>query len=462
MLESLEISEAPFPLCNSNKDFRIDSNFYTQQAKKNPELDYIKIKQCLTGSQYGMPIAMSEVPEGYPIYRMNEIHNMLCDLCVDKYVQLADTEAKDFILKDRDVLFNRTNSFEWVGRTGVYYQNGTQNKIFASYLVRFTTDNSMIQPEYLAAFLSSKHGICEIRRRARESINQTNVNPEEVKEIEIPVLNRDIQDGIVCLFQDANCKMVEADRLYRITANLLLEELGLQDWQPDQKTITTKKFSDFEASGRFDAEYYQPKYDEVKKKIAAYPNGTISFENMLQEGLVKTAESPCKYIELSDLGNSGEITGHTEADFEDLPTRARRKVKTGDVIVSSIEGSLTSCALIPQEYNNALCSTGFHVVRSQEINSETLLLLCKSLSIQMLLKQGCSGTILTGILPDAFKQIRLPLIEKSVQLELASKVQESFALRKESKRLLDLAKHAVEVAIEQGENVAMKLLENEK
>ena len=66
---------------------------------------------------------------------------------------------------------------------------------------------------------------------------------------------------------------------------------------------------------------------------------------------------------------------------------------------------------------------------------------------------------MTAILPDALKAIKLPLIRKEVQTELAAKVQESFALRKESKRLLDLAKHAVEVAIEQGEDAAMKLLE---
>ena len=145
--------------------------------------------------------------------------------------------------------------------------------------------------------------------------------------------------------------------------------------------------------------------------------------------------------------------------MENLPSRARQKIKTNDVIVSSVEGSLSSCALVTGEYNNAICSTGFHVLRSREINPETLLLLMKSSSIQNLLKQGCSGTILTAILPDALKQINLPLIREEVQKQLAAKVQESFTLRQESNRLLDLAKRAVEVAIEQGENAAMKLLE---
>lgn len=50
---------------------------------------------------------------GYPIYRMNEIHDMLCDLDVDKCADITQAEYDRFALKDRDVLFNRTNSFEW-------------------------------------------------------------------------------------------------------------------------------------------------------------------------------------------------------------------------------------------------------------------------------------------------------------------------------------------------------------
>ena len=65
---------------------------------------------------------------------------------------------------------------------------------------------------------------------------------------------------------------------------------------------------------------------------------------------------------------------------QDLPSRARRKVATGDAIVSSIEGSLDSIALIDEEYDQALCSTGFYVVNSQAFNSETLLVAIKKYS----------------------------------------------------------------------------------
>ena len=118
--------------------------------------------------------------------------------------------------------------------------------------------------------------------------------------------------------------------------------------------------------------------------------------------------------------------------------------------------------LITDNYSNAIYSTEIHVFRSTKINSEILFFLMKSSLIQALLKQVCFGTIFTAILPAALKTINLPLIRKGVHTEFAAKVQESFTLRKESKLLLALAKHAVEVAIEQDENAEIKLLEDVK
>lgn len=168
-----------------------------------------------------------------------------------------------------------------------------------------------------------------------------------------------------------------------------------------------------------------------------------------------------KYIELSNISGNGEITGCMSEFGNELPSRARRIVASGDVIVSSIEGSLSSIALVGAEYNHALCSTGFYVINSGFCNSETLLVLMKSVAGQMLLKKGCNGTILTAINKDVFKNIVLPKITEQKQLEIQQKVTESFSLRKKSKHLLESAKKAVEMAIEQDEQTAIDWLQNE-
>lgn len=461
LLEKLEIHEVKLLEASlDNEDFRIDSGFYTKIIPQNPSQTYKKIGECLSQSQYGISIEMNEDNRGVPIYRMNEIHNMLCDENVNKFASISSDDIAKFALNDRDVLFNRTNSYEFVGRTGIYYQNNKDTRVFASYLVRLVPNKSKLTPEYLTAFLSSRFGVAEIKRRSRESINQTNVNPEEVKRIKIPILDLAFQSKITSLFEKSNILIIKASDCYNTAESQLLQELGLTNWRPTDIPIATKSFAEVENSGRLDAEYYQPKYEEIVAKLNRYSCGLISCETLIVDAMTKLSPGvEYSYVELADIGKSGEITSCTKDVAENLPSRARQKVKTNDVIVSSVEGSLSSCSLVNEDYNNAICSTGFHVLRSSEINPETLLLLMKSSPIQNLLMQGCSGTILTAILPDALKQINLPLIREEVQKQLAAKVQESFALRRESKRLLDLAKRAVEVAIEQDEEAALHLLE---
>ncbi|WNU98035.1 restriction endonuclease subunit S [Neisseria sp. DTU_2020_1000833_1_SI_GRL_NUU_006] len=451
-MEGLEVREVQLSRILENKDGRFDTDFWIKEPILNPQLTYRRIGECLKVSQYGISIEMNEEGIGQPIYRMNEIHNMLCDFSVSKFAQVTNSEILKFKLNNRDVLFNRTNSFEWVGRTGIYYKQPNRDFIFASYLVRFVPDENIIIPEYLTAYLNSKYGIWDLKRRARQSINQTNINPEEVKEILIPILPIRFQLEIKSNFDKARDNFIESERVYQTAQNLLLEHLGLKDFKPPAQAVNIKSFADsFGTSGRLDAEFYQEKYESYLKKIQAYPNGCelIRTACKLKDANYTPKDNQTyRYIELSNIGNLGEITGASLDLGCNLPSRARRKVSKNDVIVSSIEGSLASCAIVSEQHHQALCSTGFYVVSSEKINSETLLILFKSEPIQQLLKQGCSGTILTAINKDEFLNIPLPLVDANIQTQIADLIRQSDRLRQESQALLEEAKRKVEQAIE--------------
>lgn len=399
---------------------------------------------------------------GYPIYRMNEIHNMLCDLNVDKYADISNEEYTSFALNSGDVLFNRTNSFEWVGRTGIYYKTDDDDKrVFASYLVRFNPTEETILSEYLCAYLNCKYGVWDVKRRARQSINQTNVNPEEVKEIEIPLLDKKIQSKIKYCFVSANDLRLKAKAAYDNASNYLNLILGLDHLVLAKQSTTQKKFTDIKAGWRFDAEYYQPKYEQIVQHIAKYPQGYDTIGNLFfikDRNYIPISDKTYQYIELSNIGSDGSITGHTETLGDNLPSRARRIVHSGDIIVSSLEGALQSCALISDEYDNAICSTGFYVLSPKSINAETALILFKSQLIQSLMARACSGSIMAAMSTSEFANIKLPKIDGQTQMQIKKIIQESIALEKESVRLLNLAKFAVEIAIEQGEDKALELL----
>ena len=459
-MDGIECKEVLLSRVTANKDSRIDSAFYTFQIAHNDDLHYEPIGKYLLSTQYGISKDMNTVKKGYPIFRMNELHYGLCDLSTDKYVELSQEEFIEFRLNEADVLFNRTNSYEKVGRTGIYYFHGTP-QTFASYLVRLIPNANYILPEYLTAFLNTKMGVQEIRRRSRQSINQTNVNPEEVKKIMIPILGKTFQKYISKMYKLADKYRISSTDEYSRAKTIIEASISIEGIeQYSLSTITEKQLSaSFLKTGRLDAEYYQPKYEQITKEINT-KDTVLSLCKLYDDTFIPANDIEYKYIELSNVGQNGDISGVELIAGEDLPSRARRKVSKGQIIISSVEGSLESCALIDEDNDGALCSTGFYVLDSDRINSETLLVLFKSEPIQGLMKQRCSGTILTAISKEELQNMPLPYIDPDIQKAIAAKVQESFALRRKSKELLEYAKQAVEMAIEQGEEMATAWLKD--
>lgn len=96
--------------------------------------------------QYGLSMKMSEKGR-YPIIKMDDLENGRVRQKTLKFVDLDEKTFKDFRLEPGDLLFNRTNSFELVGRTGLFNLNG--NYVFASYLIRLKPKHNTIDSSYL-------------------------------------------------------------------------------------------------------------------------------------------------------------------------------------------------------------------------------------------------------------------------------------------------------------------------
>lgn len=454
-MEGLEATEVRISEIENN--FTIGSEFY---SKANVAL-IEKIKGCnypvkklssicslITDGDHSAP----DYKERGILYLLSEsIQAGYINKTIYRYISqsLHNTLAKS-ALQANDVLVTKTGIY--FGKSAVVPEGFPEANTSAHVGIMRLSDDT-INPYYLSTFINSKFGYQQFRRRGIKA-TRPEIKLIEFNDISIVQLPQSLQIDVENLVKQSAEMRKAAEDGYTSAESYLLECLGMQDFvaNPDAYNIKTFKES-FLESGRIDAEYYLPKYEDYIKAVSAYAGGvaplgkvcSIKDSNYTPEHGMKY-----RYIELANIGKSGDITDCMYENGEDLPTRARRIVTQGDVIVSSIEGSLGSCALVTDDYDNALCSTGFYVVQSAQINSETLLTLFKSFPIQQLLKKGCSGTILTGIGKQEFESIPIPLIHPEVQDEIAQHIQRSFALRKEASQLLEKAKLSVEQAIELG------------
>ena len=398
--------------------------------------------------------------EGIPFLRCKDIKNGLIDF---SDVLFIDEDANQLLwkseVKSGTVLFTMSGT---VGNSAIATEN-IEYPINSNQDIAKIITNEILNPYYLSIFLQSKYGEIQISRLPIGSVQQ-HIFLWQLERLVIPWFSNEFQSSIETVFNQSLIIKKNAEIFYSQAQTLLLSELGLLNWKPQHHLTFVKNYSDALQSGRIDAEYYQPKYDEIVDSIKNYSGGWDTMKNILQikdKNISPSEKVEYKYIELANIGNNGEITGFMEAEGQDLPSRARRKVKKDDIIVSSIEGSLTSIALIQDEYDGALCSTGFHIINSDIINPQTLLVLLKSPIGQEQLKKGCSGTILTAINKYEIGNVVLPIVNSEIQSQIQHKVIESFNLRKQSKHLLECAKKAVEMAIEEDEVTAMKWLESQ-
>ncbi|QPC83068.1 restriction endonuclease subunit S [Phototrophicus methaneseepsis] len=142
------------------------------------------IGDVLESSQYGLSVRADD--EGkYPIFRMMNIEDGVIVENDMKYVDLTPSEFDSYSLMPGDILFNRTNSIDLVGKVGIYRLEG--NHVFASYLIRLRADRDHIIPEYMNYYLNSKLGQHQIRRYITAGVSQANVNATNLQRVLIPL-----------------------------------------------------------------------------------------------------------------------------------------------------------------------------------------------------------------------------------------------------------------------------------
>ena len=450
-----------------NEEFRIDAEYYS--------LENLTKEDAVTRNNYRRLGGICELVAGpFGSTVTTEKYDATSD---KRYIRGKDVQS--FFIEKMDAVFLENSLFDELpqfylraedilltvvgmkfGKSAIVYPEDCP-AVFSckSTLVR----NPSVNVWYLLTYLSSSIGYGLVRRGQRGAA-QPGINLFDIRNVPVPILDGNFQSRIEILVKQAKSLVTASDAVFGDAQTLLIFELGLADWRSKHQLIFIKKYSDTGHAARIDAEYFQPKYEGIVKAIRACKGGWDVLGNLValsDKNYKPKDKRQYKYIELANITGNGEIADCMVKEGQNLPSRARRKVKTGDLIVSSIEGSLSSIALIDKEYNHALCSTGFHVINSKHYNSETLLVLLKSMVGQLQLKKGCSGTILTAINKDEFGKVVLPVILPDKQSEIQRRVIESFNLRKQSKHLLESAKRAVEMAIEQDEKTAINWLENE-
>lgn len=190
-------------------------------------------------SQYGLSLP-ADPAGGIPIVGMKDIQDGRVRIDPEVRVSLTDEDAEPYLLKDGDILLNRTNSPDLVGKAGIYRGNG--KAVFASYLVRLELDQTQVDPDFIIQILASEGGQRRIRQLATRAVSQANLNPTTFKNhflIPLPAIKEQIGIRDVLMAWDTAIETTErliaakeawasstAKKLYRRKAHWQPRRLG--------------------------------------------------------------------------------------------------------------------------------------------------------------------------------------------------------------------------------------------
>jgi type I restriction enzyme S subunit len=172
------------------------------------------VQQLSTLVQYGSSTKTNADSTGVPVLRMGNIQDGKFDLDSLKYLPKKHDEFPDLLLKNGDLLFNRTNSAELVGKTAIF--KGVPSPCsFASYLIRVHFSEGCL-PDYASYWINSVFGRSWITGCVSQQVGQANVNGTKLQSLAVPLPPLSEQKRIVAEVERRLSVVEELDNVVKL------------------------------------------------------------------------------------------------------------------------------------------------------------------------------------------------------------------------------------------------------
>jgi len=293
------------------------------------------------------------------------------------------------------------------------------------------------------------------------------LNLTDCKGIFLPKLANNFQEIIDKLLWKSFNTTEYSKKLYEETEDLLLEAVGLKDFEPSRQQTSVKSLKEsFLESGRLDAEFYQPKYDDLKNIIKTNAVSFCRIESIARFN--QRGEQPYYVADgrLNIINSRHILDQHLDYDnFERTSTDQWNafplaRVFKNDILIYTTGANVgrTNVYLCDER---ALASNHVNILRVENANPVYVGFVLNSIIGRMQTKQIVTGSAQAELYSDAIAQFIVPFTAEKTQEKIISNVEESLIKQRQSKNLLEIAKRAVEIAIEETEEKAIEFINEE-
>lgn len=308
--------------------------------------EWHSVKKLSHNIQYGHT-AKAESNGNAKFLRITDIQDGKIDWQGVPTVSLEEKEISKYALNDDDLIFARSGA---TAGKSILIKNAPKDAVFASYLIRIVPNKKDIIPEYLSYFFLTP-AYWEVVGQNAAGAAQPNINGTKLSEFIVPVAPQGEQKRIVekldalltridTAIEHLQESVVLADALYASELNEI--------FNPSSSPIN--QIGIYELPDRWE---WKQLSDVVDKTENLNP--------------LKNADQLWTYIDISSVDRARfTITDPKKFLGKDAPSRAKKHVQLNDVIFATTRPNLKNIALVRDEYNSPVASTGFCVLRANE------------------------------------------------------------------------------------------------
>ena len=166
---------------------QLDSSILDKLYELPKEWKWVRLNDLIEASTYGTSAKTNDDVTGTPVLRMGNIVDGCLELNDLKYLPNDHEDVLKYVLQTNDLLFNRTNSYELVGKTSVITEEVSQRFTFASYLIRVRLFYKDILASYVSHYINSQIGRKILLSMVTQQVGQANINSQKLASLPIPL-----------------------------------------------------------------------------------------------------------------------------------------------------------------------------------------------------------------------------------------------------------------------------------
>lgn len=422
----------------------LEKLFSSIQTKTIEEIS----KSVISFGAYSLTSNIEWQDSGVPYINVGDIHDGYIDFDKVKHIsERVDEILNKSQVNNGQVLLTMAGT---IGNAAVVEK--LSRHVNANQAIAKITPSDEISPYFLAAFLNSRYGRLQTNREIVSSV-QANIFLGTIKKFLIPVFNPQIRENIGKSYEKFLEKLEKSKSLYSQAETLLLDELGLKDFQESENLFSVVNLLDVKSAKRFDSEFFNSPCNKIStqlKKIKTTKLGDlVELTKGVESGAEAYQDAGKLFIRVSSVSKDGIIDKDQKYLSDDLYNEYKQdyQPQVGEILLTKDATPGVACA-VRKPIEGIIASGVMRLKLKEKMSPEYLALVLNSIVGQAQAKRDAGGSIIAHWKPEQIKNVVIPILPISIQEKIADLVVKSHKARKKAKELLEEAKLKVEEMIE--------------